>query len=207
MSLESDGRTARAEAKRLQRVADIEAAAAELISERGFHATSVSDVIDAAGISRGTFYLYFESKEVLFLELVGRFLSHITNAIRVVDPDGSAPAVEILLNLRRVVDVVFDNPNLTRLVFQQSVGINDEVDAKLRQLYGFLEEMVEGALVNGAAVGITREVNAPLVATALIGAMKEVFHRFLVNGFTVDVNREEIARELLEFGMSGLRVS
>ena len=38
------------------------------------------DVIDAAGISRGTFYLYFDSKDELFLELIERFIRLMTEA-------------------------------------------------------------------------------------------------------------------------------
>jgi AcrR family transcriptional regulator len=41
-----------------------------VFAERGFHATRVDDVCEAAGVSHGTFYLYFSSKEDLFRTLV-----------------------------------------------------------------------------------------------------------------------------------------
>jgi len=205
MSLAADGRSSRAEAKRQQRVLQIERIAARLFADNGFHTTSVADVIAAADISRGTFYLYFDSKEGLFLSLVDRFIRQIISVVRVVDPHGEYPTREIAENLRRVIDVVFDNPNLTRLVLQQSLGLNDEVDAKLQRLNGFLQEMVEGTLVNGARTGLIREVNAPLVAQVLIGGMKEVFCGLLSSDVTSAVDRATMAKELLEFGLFGLQ--
>jgi AcrR family transcriptional regulator len=46
-----------------------------VFKEKGYHATSVNDIIDAAQIARGTFYLYFTSKREVFAELSATFLS------------------------------------------------------------------------------------------------------------------------------------
>jgi TetR/AcrR family transcriptional repressor of nem operon len=40
-------------------------AAAHLFHERGYNATSVQDIVSEAGVPKGTFYNYFESKEAL----------------------------------------------------------------------------------------------------------------------------------------------
>lgn len=45
-------------------------AAAELFAEQGFEATAVRQVCERAGLSKGTFYWNFESKDALFSELV-----------------------------------------------------------------------------------------------------------------------------------------
>ncbi len=44
-------------------------AAARLWSEQGYDATKVEEICTAAGVGRTTYYLYFESKEQLLLEL------------------------------------------------------------------------------------------------------------------------------------------
>jgi AcrR family transcriptional regulator len=43
--------------------------AAKVFSAKGYHSTTVKDVVDAAGVSVGTFYFYFKSKEDLFTAL------------------------------------------------------------------------------------------------------------------------------------------
>ncbi len=52
------------------RPSEITAAALEVFVEKGFAATRLEDVAARAGVSKGTVYLYFESKEELFKAVV-----------------------------------------------------------------------------------------------------------------------------------------
>jgi AcrR family transcriptional regulator len=45
-------------------------AAGEVFAKRGYSATSTSDIVDAAGVSRGTFYLHFKNKAEVLVEVV-----------------------------------------------------------------------------------------------------------------------------------------
>lgn len=44
----------------------------EVLAERGYHAARVDDVVNSAGVSHGTFYLYFANKDELVLALAGQ---------------------------------------------------------------------------------------------------------------------------------------
>ena len=60
------------EAKELRRRALLDAALAEFF-ERGFSAARMDDIAARAKLSKGTLYLYFDSKEALFTSLVETF--------------------------------------------------------------------------------------------------------------------------------------
>ena len=45
----------------------------ETLHRQGFNASAVQDITDAAGLPKGSFYNYFESKEALALEVIDRF--------------------------------------------------------------------------------------------------------------------------------------
>lgn len=205
-NVHADGRVLRAESMREQRRAEILRAAEGVFSERGFHGTSVADVIDAAGISRGTFYLYFTGKDALFLDLIDLFVSRVITVVTRVDPKDPSALSQIYANLRRVVDIVFDNRHLAVLVIREQVGRDEALDEKLNRLYDFLHEMVEGALSKGARNGLNRAVNEAIVATAIIGAIKQVFYRHLVIDRMESVDREAVAKSLFEFGLRGLLI-
>src|SRR3979490_1536992 len=49
---------------------EIISAALEVFADRGFAATKLTDVARRAGVTKGTVYLYFESKEALFKAVV-----------------------------------------------------------------------------------------------------------------------------------------
>lgn len=199
-------RSSRASEQREKRRAHILAAAAKLFGQRGYHGTSVADVIEAAEISRGTFYLYFDSKDAVFLELMEQFIQRIMSVVEVVDPEGAAPTERIAENVRRVVDVVFEQRDLTVMVLREGFGVRPEVDEKLGRFYGFVREMLEGALRNGARHGLTRAVDESLAATALIGAIKEVFLHELVLGHSHEDGRKAISEALVDFGLRGLLI-
>lgn len=65
---------ARTEARRERRPEDrpqeLVAAALDLFVEKGFAATRLDDVAARAGVSKGTLYLYFDSKEALFKAVI-----------------------------------------------------------------------------------------------------------------------------------------
>jgi AcrR family transcriptional regulator len=56
------------------RPSEIVAAALEVFAERGFAAARLDDVAHRAGVSKGTLYLYFDSKEELFKAVVRQAL-------------------------------------------------------------------------------------------------------------------------------------
>ncbi len=58
-----------ADETRAARRDQITAAAAECFARAGYHATTMADIAAAAGVSKGTPYLYFPGKEALFIAL------------------------------------------------------------------------------------------------------------------------------------------
>ncbi|MCS3427889.1 TetR/AcrR family transcriptional regulator [Leucobacter aridicollis] len=61
--------------KQSQVVSDVIRAAVELFAERGYANTSVQDIVDAAGVTKGAMYHYFESKDDLLFGIYDRVLS------------------------------------------------------------------------------------------------------------------------------------
>ena len=57
-----------------ERPAEILAAALKMFSSKGFAVTKLDEVAKEAGVSKGTLYLYFESKEALFKAVVNEYV-------------------------------------------------------------------------------------------------------------------------------------
>ena len=66
-------------------------AASTLFASRGYGATRIADICDAAGVAKGLFYWYFETKESLFAELVRSMRTQLRRAQgAAMDPDADA---------------------------------------------------------------------------------------------------------------------
>ena len=89
-------RAARWERRKESRPAELLAAALELFVERGYAATRLDEVAGRAGVSKGTLYLYFDSKEELFKAVVRETIVPLIDAYRR-DVEGSGEPSAVLL--------------------------------------------------------------------------------------------------------------
>lgn len=109
------------------RAADILASARKLFFARGYETTSVNDVIADAGISKGAFYHYFDSKEALLAALTEQLARENMEALEplLVDPRLDAVGrinalfagvrqlkVETAAEMRRTFEIVFKPDNI-----------------------------------------------------------------------------------------------
>lgn len=78
------------------RPGEIAAAALEVFAEKGFAATRLDEIAVRAGVSKGTVYLYFESKEALFKAAVEAAMLPAVEAAEALAADGGRPAAELL---------------------------------------------------------------------------------------------------------------
>ncbi|WP_405097868.1 TetR/AcrR family transcriptional regulator [Oceanobacillus sp. FSL H7-0719] len=53
----------------------------ELFAKQGFKATSIQEITDSCGISKGAFYLSFKSKDTLFIALIDHFMKEVISDI------------------------------------------------------------------------------------------------------------------------------
>jgi len=93
--------TCRWRRRKEDRPAEILAAALKIFAVKGFAATKLDDIAKEAGVSKGTLYLYFESKEFLFKSLINEFvLPQISRAQQLAN-DHQGPVKEFLLELAK----------------------------------------------------------------------------------------------------------
>lgn len=80
---------------------------AELIHTRGFNATGLQQILQAAGIPKGSFYFYFKSKEDFGLEVIDYFSALINGIFTTYLSDPKIPPVKRLDNLFDFFEAAF----------------------------------------------------------------------------------------------------
>jgi AcrR family transcriptional regulator len=78
------------------RPGELLSAALQVFGERGFAATKLDEVAKRAGVSKGTIYLYFDSKEALFKAAVESAVMPALEAGEALAADHSLPPAEAL---------------------------------------------------------------------------------------------------------------
>lgn len=203
VSKDKDGRSLRAEATRDRRRRELLDVALRVFSERGYHETRIADLIEAAGVARGTFYLYFESKNAIFHELLDELLVRIRGSIVGVDlGEGAAPLREQLIaTLERVLTVFEESPQLTAFVLRAAVGLDPEIDRKLSELYGRLHDFIAMSIDNGIRLGLVRTTDTRIVSWAVLGSIKQLVE-VLIDKRERDLRA--MAAALVDYNLAGL---
>jgi TetR/AcrR family transcriptional regulator, transcriptional repressor for nem operon len=71
---------------------------AAVFLERGFNAASVNDIVQAAGVPKGSFYNHFASKEALAIEVLRRYVDDL--GLRELAEPGDSPLEQIRAHLK-----------------------------------------------------------------------------------------------------------
>jgi AcrR family transcriptional regulator len=201
-----DRRKERAEQLRHRRKTEILAAARRVFSIKGYHRSSIADILEAAGIARGTFYLYFSSKRAIFEELLEGMLGQIRGAVVRIQLDSNqagSPLEQLQGNVRRVIDVLEENRELTIILLREAVGLDTDFDQKLTTFYQRLAGMIESALQLGQAMGLVRSCEIRVVSSCVLGSLKEMMLRVLTES-DAPWSRDVLAREILDYNLHGL---
>jgi AcrR family transcriptional regulator len=200
-----DGRTRRAQETREVRRAQILEAATRVFAEHGYHGTCVSDLVSAAGVARGTFYLYFESKDQIFLALLDGLLVDLRSNVHGVDlAPGAAPMLAQLQGIvSRILRAVVENRALTRIIFREAVALDARIDERLVKFYADLHGWVARSLVVGQALGSIRAFDVELAASCIVGCFRGVVQSLVVET-DAPVDTEEVARGVLDFALFGV---
>ena len=114
------------------------AAAGELFASRPFHKVLLSDVAAAAGVGKGTVYVYFKSKEDLYLALLYQAFENVVDQLQqLLDADGlRSPREALEIVVRASVDYSCQHPHLLELM--RSVQFEADCSAQWRQKRGEL---------------------------------------------------------------------
>jgi AcrR family transcriptional regulator len=191
-----------------ERRAQILGHAARLFGDRGYHDTSIAEIIAAAGVARGTFYLYFESKRGIFEELLRGLVASILDTIRDVDTSSGAPSArsQLLDNITRVLSLLADERHMLAILLKSSAGVDKEFDAMLRDFYAEVARAMESSLTRGQEMGLVRRCDTRIAAIVALGAFKEVLRDMLENGEGIATAPEALAAEVLEVFSKGVLV-
>lgn len=177
--------------------------AREVFAKRGYHAAKIDDIVAAAKVARGTFYLYFEDKRAIFEEIVDRAFTRLGMVITRVDTQDPARSVEeqVKDNVRRIVAVLLEDRATTKILLSDAVGLDPAFDRKLLVFYEEALKLIEESIREGQELGIVMPGNARIYAVLAMGAMKEILYQVVMRD--LDLDEDAIVTGLYELFSRG----
>lgn len=161
--------------KRLKRQSNRKAriveAASHLVVKRGLEDLSLTAIARAAGISKGTLYYYYATKESLIFDIAEKHVRDITDVIfERIDAGGPPPEPEELIRL------LFHKHKSNRIRMKlhlnlvcQAMNGNDDLKKRYQEIYAYWHARALEALVRVFPEHNDRETLAHLMITIIDG--------------------------------------
>lgn len=89
-------------------------AGADIIHHKGFNHTGIQEILNAAGVPKGSFYNFFKTKEDFGLQVIDYFSDHFARMAKDILEDRSVPPLERIKRILRNFMDYFRSTNFTR---------------------------------------------------------------------------------------------
>ncbi|WP_018785853.1 TetR/AcrR family transcriptional regulator [Micromonospora sp. CNB394] len=187
----TDGRTRRREDTRQR----LFVAAVDLIAEQGFSATTVDHIAARAGVAKGTVYYNFESKTVLFEELLRHGVGLLTAEFRAA-VDGLPPLEALGALVRAQLEYIRRYRAFAQLLLSEMWRTNREWQQTLRLLRGEAIAVIADTVQAGVDSGdLPADLDVRTASSALFGVGLVVAVDWLV--FSPERPIDEVQESLL----------
>ena len=195
----------------INRRQQIVAAAAWVFARKGYRSASITDVIGRAGVARGTFYLYFDGKEHVFLAIVDDFSDRVTRMldepetpVRLDEHHGQAM---LQRSFRRWLELFAAHRDAAAVILREAPAIDPRFEASLARLRGLALAHLAERVRRAQAAGLVNRSAAPEVVARLQMAMvEESVRAFVLPEPSLELDDlDSLARQLAAFEWNGIR--
>ena len=185
-------------------------AAERVFSEHGVSRTSLEDIAQAAGVTRGAIYWHFKDKRDLFASMVDRVTLPMEAMVAassdqsVEDPIASLKACAVNCLMRTATDPqvqrVFDVVTHKCEYLGEMAGVNNRISAVQKGCMDRAEQAIRNAIRRGQ---LPKSVNPRLAAIGLDAMLYGLISSWLANTSYLPLERQ--AEAMIDLYLDGLR--
>jgi AcrR family transcriptional regulator len=157
-----------------QKLRQITDTAARLFATRPFHKVRLDDIAAAAGVGKGTLYVYFDSKEDLYFSLLYQGFARVVDGMKGRLADETLSAAQALRAvITELTDFAFRNPHFYELM--RTVGkVSGRSESKWKQKRKELIDLLEQTIRRGAKARQLVDPRPDLTALCIPGLVRSI---------------------------------
>ena len=172
--------------------------AVDVFAAKGFHATSMNDVADAAGVTKPVLYQHFTSKRQLYLELLEDVGARLRDLLAEATSTAGGPHEQVEKGFTAYFGFVAEHRSAYQLLF----GGGARRDAEFADAVRRVEEQLASSVADLIAADVDTDHRRTL-AFGLVG-MAEGTSRLWV-AEDLDIDPKLLARQVADLAWAGLR--
>jgi AcrR family transcriptional regulator len=151
--------------------------AAKLFAERGYHPTSVADIVESLGVGKGVFYWYFSSKEELLSEILRESHQALRRRQQQAIGDEPNPVVRIELGIRASIEWFLEHRKSFTLF--QFAASDERFAPVLRRNHDVAIADTVRHIKEAIVDGLIADQNPEVLAEAMVGAINQLTQTYV----------------------------
>ena len=195
----SEASSAGSQRRARMRLALVEAAM-RLFAKQGIDATTIDEIVDLAGVAKGTFYNYFTDRSDIARAVAASVRIEMNRAVEELNVGIEDPAERVSRGVRLFLALAAFNPVRARMLSRMYDGGVDITSFGNEHLLGDITEGVEQGAINVPSIEVALHL---VVSIGTVG-----MRHLLLNGAGEDIKHGQgYARQLITVLLQGLGVA
>jgi len=171
-------------------------AASKLMADKGVKQTTLADIAREAGISRGTLFYYYASKNDLIYDILEKHLSDLTDAIFANLPRRRSSTADLASVLQSALTGLIQDENSGRInlyLLQEAIINNSDLKDRFAVKYQTWRELIASQIARAFGISDSRRLSA--LGTLLLAMIDGLTIQFLLA--PQSVNFQEVAQQVV----------
>lgn len=176
-----------------------------LFEKKGFKETSIQDIVDSIGVTKGTFYYYFSSKEELLMDIHLGYINYLLERQRKILDSSSSCKEKLFQIVYMLISNIKVQGSAAKIFFREMKNLNEERLALIVPKRDEFRLNVERLLNDGIEMGEFRaDLNTHIITFGILGAANWSYQWFNPNGTSTD---REVAETFVGMILEGIQAN
>ena len=147
----------------------------EFFARKGYAATNVREIVEAAGVTKPVLYYYFGSKEGLYLEILRQSLAMYQSEVEAALAEGGTATERLFRVTDRVLKLILEHLDVIKILHSVYYGPpQGSPFFDFEVFHSSFQELITRLVEEGMAKGELRRAEVSDVTLAIIGALEIV---------------------------------
>ena len=177
-------------------------AAAQIIRQKGFHATSMKDIADSVSLQKASLYHHVSNKQEILLLLLEQGLDILTGRLEKVSQTSEPIDIKIRQAVTAFFEVLFEQSDIVSVLLLEHRSLDSDLHSLHIASRDRYERLWRDLIQEGINSGIFRQCDPALTARSLLGVMNWTITWYRPGG---PLSVKEITDHMVDLFINGLR--
>ena len=173
----------------------------DALRRKEFHECLIDEIAETAGIGKGTIYLYFKSKEELYISLLVHMIEAMREIVDGIIISDAGRQDKLSMMLLRLQDFISGNSHVLLMMREQAKPSKGRLHDKIHKAFEDLLSSMSSVVDEGIRLGRLKKYPSMLVSSLFLSSLISAAHFAKKTGASLSKASPELIADILMKGV------